>query len=871
MLLNSQDLDSTANSNTNTLSKKDSLLIKLGIKDTGIDSTIHSTATDSITLDLRSKKMRYRGDAKIKFQSQNIEAEILDILFEESTLEAYGTMQGDTLPVGFPILEDKGEKYAGEKLRFNFRTQKGVITAGETHLDEGFYFGDKIKRISKNEMYIKDGYYTTCDHPEPHYHFGAKKMKFISGDKIFIEPIYFYLEDMPVAVLPFGVFFPMQSGRQSGVIIPSFYFSQNRGVVFKNLGFYWAASDFWDTQFKSDLFTKGGYMFKNYTRWKKRDVFDGNFNVEYGRTRNTVEDDWTTNWRFAAKHSQKLSPQEQIDVNLNFASSNFNRSTYSGSYANSRNDWMKQNISSHASYSRTFDNRSSLSLSYDRDQNIIDDSYTQGSRVSYNIPSVKPLSSVKSLPDWLRDLQTRMSISGIYQNSESVKISSTKEDDNILYDTSMTPAYKNRLELRPNLSVAPKLGYFTFVPSINYSANVYSRSVEREYSEEKNEVIEKPTYAPFYEHQYSLSARLSTKLFGIIDNKRPLLFFIKPENLGFTAFRHTYQPSISMAWHPDQSDNINFFGNYINQYGDTVMYSKFQSDGGGLAYRQEAYTLSYSDRHIFEIKIPQGDSAKPKNIELLSLNFNGGYNFAADSLGMQDIRVTFRTPTLKFLEFSGSASFTPYDEQKIAKTNSGTGETVYTYQKINQYLMENGNGLARLTNLSLSFSTSFSSNGITTSFDDDEQDTTKSKKEEPVLGERFKCKYKKYKEADIFGEYGTGYTPISMPWSTNLGLTYNYSKYSQDPKSKTERIFLNASFNWTIAESWRFSASTGYDFLNDEFRLPMMSVSKDLHCWDMQFNWTPFGTNNGFYLRIAIKAPQLKDLKFEKQENPLMR
>ncbi len=872
----SQDIDTLKIKSDSVSIKSDSLLLRTGVNKNGLDSDVYSTATDTITMDLKNKIMRYRGEAKIDYNKYKIEAEIIEIDFNSSEFKANGVLDSNGIPVGYPIMTDNGEQYAGEKIRFNYQTQKGKISLGETHLDEGFYFGSKIKRISKNEMFIEDGYYTTCDAPEPHYHFGAEKMKFITGDKVMVEPATFYVEDMPLFTIPFGLFFPMQSGRKSGIIIPSFYFSGRRGVVFKDLGVYWAASDYWDTQLKGDFFSKGGFMLKNHTRWTKRDVLSGSVKFEYGRTKNDVDDPYNTNWAVKLNHNQTLSPQERLTVNLDFRTQGFNRKTYSGNYSNSMEDWTKQSVTSNASFSKSFDNGHSFSTSYSRDQNIVDNSFSQSSQASYNIPNFKPLKRLNSLPQWVQDIQTGMRTKILYNNQKNVTYDEYSLADTSYIDTTFRYDDQSRIELRPSISVSPKLGYFTITPSIGYSSNIYRRSLTKYYSREDSSLHESYDAGAFYEHNYSFSTGVSTKLFGIVDNRRPFLGFIRPEMLGFTAFRHTYQPSANLRWTPEQVQNDNYFGEYENEFGETVLYSRFEDDGGGLASRNEAFSIGYNDKHVFELKAPTsvGDSTIQQNYELLTLNFSGNYNLAADSLNMSDISLGFRTPAIKFLQFSGNARFTPYDEEVVEKQNIYTGKTTKTYNKVNQYLWKNGKGIARLKNLSLSISTSFSSDGISFLSEDEEikkpKDTTETE-QKPVLGSRFTAQYKKQPEIDYFAENTPGYTPFRLPWNTGLGLTYAYSKPTQDPNSKNETLYLSANFGCRFAETWKVTASTGYDFINGEFRTPSMTLHKDLHCWDLRFNWTPFGDYRGFYLRFAIKASQLKDLKIEKQNSPLLR
>jgi len=57
-----------------------------------------------------------------------------------------------------------------------------------------------------------------------------------------------------------------------------------------------------------------------------------------------------------------------------------------------------------------------------------------------------------------------------------------------------------------------------------------------------------------------------------------------------------------------------------------------------------------------------------------------------------------------------------------------------------------------------------------------------------------------------------------------------------------------------------------YDFVNKDFSAPRIVISRDLHCWVMNFTWNPIGLYRGYQLEIRVKAPQLQDLKLEKSD-----
>jgi hypothetical protein len=75
---------------------------------------------------------------------------------------------------------------------------------------------------------------------------------------------------------------------------------------------------------------------------------------------------------------------------------------------------------------------------------------------------------------------------------------------------------------------------------------------------------------------------------------------------------------------------------------------------------------------------------------------------------------------------------------------------------------------------------------------------------------------------------------------------------------------LNLGFNLT--ENWKFKVSGSYDLERKEISAPQISIYRDLHCWEMNFNWNPIGTYRGFRFEIRIKSPELQDIKVTKSK-----
>ena len=225
-----------------SLAKKDSAAAS-----SGIDTVVNYSAKDSVVYSINSKKMSMYNNGDIKYRDMRLTAERVNVNWATSILDAHGIPDttkdsvktkrespDETEPVkadtarkkfkGIPMMKDGPETYHGSELSYNFKTKKGKINVGETHMDEGYYRGQDIKKVDPDVLFIQDGRYTTCDAAEPHYYFASPRMKVMAKDKIVAEPVYLYIADVPVFALPFAVF-PNKSGRRSGLIMPAAYLS----------------------------------------------------------------------------------------------------------------------------------------------------------------------------------------------------------------------------------------------------------------------------------------------------------------------------------------------------------------------------------------------------------------------------------------------------------------------------------------------------------------------------------------------------------------------------------------------------------------------------------------------------------------------
>ena len=123
-------------------------------------------------------------------------------------------------------------------------------------------------------------------------------------------------------------------------------------------------------------------------------------------------------------------------------------------------------------------------------------------------------------------------------------------------------------------------------------------------------------------------------------------------------------------------------------------------------------------------------------------------------------------------------------------------------------------------------------------------------------------------EKTIF--HKAGYYDFSVPWNLSISYTFSYANTfvasMMDLQSQTTRS-ITLSGNVSLTKNWRIAMSTGYDFVNKGWSYTTIDISRDLHCWEMHFNWVPFGYYRSWFFQINIKASALQDLKYEKRHS----
>ncbi|HAH22949.1 MAG TPA: LPS-assembly protein LptD, partial [Prolixibacteraceae bacterium] len=128
-----------------------------------LESTITYSATDSIIPDFENQKVYMYKGGVVNYQSIELKADYIVLDLANKEVYAEGLPDSTGTKVGTPVFKDGKEEFESKTLRYNFETQKGIITDVKTKEGDGFVHSELTKKISPNEFVLRKGKYTTCD------------------------------------------------------------------------------------------------------------------------------------------------------------------------------------------------------------------------------------------------------------------------------------------------------------------------------------------------------------------------------------------------------------------------------------------------------------------------------------------------------------------------------------------------------------------------------------------------------------------------------------------------------------------------------------------------------------------------------------
>lgn len=850
--------------------RKDSLEAQSDLK-----STVVYSAQDSTIMDPGQQEVHLYRKAKVTYGAIILEADYIRLNWKTNEVFARGTYDSTSKKwIGQPIFQDNGEKYDTKELRYNFKSKKGFIKGIVTQQGDGNIRGTTVKKDEENNMYVRGSIYTTCNLEHPHFHINAKKIKVIPEKQVISGPFNLVIADIPLPIgLPFG-FFPVPKKKEigtSGLIMPQYGEEPNgRGYYLRDGGYYWAISEKINMSFTGQIYSKGSWGVGLAMPYAVKYRFNGNFNLRFNRNvqgneikvLNKPRNDFSLNW----SHTPVTRGTSSFGASVNIGSNSFNQfnefstQRYIQNVAGSSVQYNKQfgqfaRMGASLRVNQRFPDRSKVdSLGNQIDPGSID----AGVDFNFGINQIAPFALKGGTGAWYESFRLGMDFSGglsannsiVYADTSSARLGfiwanppanitpesgaattySLKGDN--LVEFIKNSQFTGRFSIPISLPNIKLFRYINITPGVSLSGEAFTKKFRYTYLGD-NKVKVDTIQGIFLANNVSFSASVNTRIYGT--------FFIKGKRL--EAIRHTLIPSASISYVPDQS-NL-YEKTVVNERGDVRYLNRYRTVGGNLTTSgTSAAGISWSLNNLFEAKIrPKSDSSgkqfEKKSI-LDNLSLNGSYNLLADSLNMSDISMSANAQLFKNLNFNFSANFDPYAYVKDALY----GEVG---RKINRFSIAEKQGLAKLNNMNVALSTRFAPKGA----DKPKKANTPNTEEQQKM----------------INANPEAYVDFNIPWTLNLSYNFGYSKQGLAKGTTIQTLRINGDFSLT--PKWKFTFDTGADIVAKAPSITNIGITRDLHCWEMSFNWTPFAGSgfraNNYDFTIRAKSALLRDLKLSRR------
>ena len=814
--------------------------VLLPLSPNALTDIVDYKAKDSIALNIKEKTAFLYSKGDVKYQKMALQADAIDVDFNRQTMHASSTTDSAGHVVGRPFFKQDDAEYMADTITFNYNTKKGIICGIITQEGDGYLHGHKIKKMNDSVMFLSSGQYTTCNYTHPHFAINFSKSKIISGDKLLTGPAYLTIEDVPTPLaIPFA-FIPMTHGRSSGILIPSYGWMDSRGYYLRNGGYYFAINDQMDLSLLGEIYTNLSWAAEAKSNYYRRYKYKGNVDFRYGITKEGLEGDPNTyrkysDFKFHWQHAQdaKANPHSRFSADVNLQSRNYNRNTTNS------NDYFTSTTTSSISYTAQLGNAFNLAASMRESFNA------QTGLMNLKLPSIS-LNSITFYP--LR----RKSPNGAYRWYENISMSYglnaenniTTQDSAIFSQQTLDRMQYGIQHSIPISGSIKLLKFFNWTNSIAYNERWHWSSIEKRYDSVSNTVSIDTIQGFKANRDVSFSSSLSTRIYGMFMFKRG---FVK-------AIRHVINPSVSFSYRPDfGSDRFGYWKQYTDNTGYVHRYSIFEQSLYGGPADGKSGIVRFNVGNNLEVKVasPRDTTGETKKITLLeNLNLAMSYDLAKDSLNWSDFVISGRTTLFKSLILNYSGTFCPYEIDSEGR-------------KHNKLLIETQHRLFHRSNSNYSAQLSLNINGNTFK----KEGSSKKNEGQMILPPIMQSPYNE-NPVLLMGNY----VDFSVPWNLSLNYTLSYvNKYVSQLYHYQHDVVqtLSITGNFNLTEKWKVVFSTGYDFMNRGMSYTSIDIYRDLHCWEMRFNWVPFGYYKSWNFAINIKAPALKDLKYEKRHSYL--
>jgi LPS-assembly protein len=823
------------------IQKVDSFNVKVS-KDS-LDAPISYAASDSMVMDVPSKKIWLYNQGNVKYKDINLDAGIINIDQATQNIHAYYFLDTAGKRVGVPRFTQGENNMTGDSLAYNAKTGKGLTKNTYTQQQEMFVHAEKMKKISVNEYFAYRGTFTTCDLDTPHFAFRTKKMKLINQKLAVTGPIHPEFEGVPIPIyIPFG-FFPLSQGRHSGLLPPQFSANDQFGLGLEGLGYYKVLNEYFDATIRGDIYSYGGYRFNITPTYRVRYRYQGSLTFSYQNSKilsdfGKQEFSSTKSFNLSWSHTvdSRARPGQSFSASVNAGSTKFNQYLTTNPGRNFQNQ-----LSSSIAYSKNWKNKYNLTVTANHTQN------NNTRLINLNLPTLGftvnnfyPLQKKEFVGEakWYEKLGIGLNTNFANQASFYDSLFSFRR----LLDTMQWGAQHNV----PITLSLPSLGPIQISPGISYRENWYSRRIEKKWDPARDTLYNEVTKGFYRSSDVSLSLGLNTAIFGTHEFKK---------TSHIMAIRHVVRPTLSASYNPGlaKKDYYRVIVDSTNRLSDYQSF--YEGSIYGSLSRQKFGGLSFGVDNNLEMKVRSKTDTTETGIKKIKLidgfGFNGSYNFIADSFKLSQISFYLRSTLFEKINITAGTNLDPYVRDSLGRPR-------------NIYAWNQGKfSLGKITNGNIAISTSFKSK-------------PKDKKADSLSSSSFKNDNNQFSKPITLEEQQAQlqyvrnnpaeFADFNIPWSVNISYSLNFTRTLTTDLRSYKTIInsnVNLSGDFSLTENWKVGMSTFYDFNGSGLQNVTAFLSRNLHCWQLSLNIYS-GQSKGFNITINPKSGLLRDLKINR-------
>lgn len=820
--------------------------VTMRVSKDAIKSKVNYYAEDSMPYDAANRVFHMWGKAKVSQDDLTLEAAYIKADLANNIVTATGVKDSSGQLIGKPVFKQGSATYRANVIKYNTRTKRGYLSEFRTQEGEGYIHGQDVGKTAENNFNIQQAKYTTCNLDSPHYHIAASRIKVVPEKRVVTGPANLQFENIPTPlVIPFGIF-SIKRGQSSGVLVPTYGNSVDRGYFLRDGGYYFGLGEKADYRLTGSIYTNGSFMINNGFRYANRYRFAGDVAFNFANNRFNEEfdpgfrisKDFLLSWNH--RSDPKARPNTTFNASVNIVSVNDQGSSYLQNNSYNPSNIVNNQLNSSISYNKGFKNgKYNLTANSRLSQNTATrDVQIALPNLTFTVSSFNPFKSkYKSVADkWYENIS--VNYTGSFQNQINTK-------DSILFRG------WSGSEIRPFLDTAARYGmvhtipiqtsfkvlkFYTLSASVTLNEYWYGRTIRKDtvtggfaVNRNVNGFERALTYTP--------RVGLNTRWYGIKNFSKGKV----------SAIRHVVSPSVDFSYSPDYSlPQYGYYNSYKDRQGRTIQYSIFEGGivGGPGIGRQGNIGFGIDNNIEMKVRGSKDSAQSETKIKIFeTLRAGGSYNIFADSLQLSQINISARTTLFKNINVFGSANLDPY--RNIIETNNG----FKSVRRINTFYLGNGSyppGVITDANL-----------GLNATFNKDVF-KKKSSTRKPYEG-----------ELRYINDGPEEYYDFNVPWNISIDYSIRYNRYTNlnAPSTSNYTQTINFRGDLNLTSNWKIGYSSGYDFRAKEITFTSFDFIRQLHCWEFRLNWIPIGARQSFLFTINVKSSLLQDLKMTRRRD----